>query len=147
MSMKKPYEFAQVLSTIDPDNQSASTVTGDWIKADKFEGYLALFNIGVMASTGTCIFSVQQATDASGTGAKEVKTATTLTQADTDSDKQVVISFDSSDMDTTGGFLWFAPRALTATAASYVSAVIVGINPVYGYDTGNDLSSVDEIVI
>ena len=146
MSMKKPYEFAQVLSVIDPDNQSASTVTGDWVKADKFQSYLALFNIGIMASTGTCVFSVQQATDASGTGAKAIKTATTLTEAGTDSDKQVVISFDSSDMDTAGGFLWFAPRCLTATAASYVSAVIVGINPIYGYDMANDLSSVDEIV-
>lgn len=144
--MQKPTEDIMLLSAIDPDNQSASTATGDWVKADKFDQYLAVFNIGVMTSTGTCIFSVQQATDASGTSAKAVKTATTLTEAGTDSDKQVLMSIKDSDLDVAGGFLWIAPRVVTAVAASYVCANILGVNPKFGVDTTIDLSSVDEIL-
>lgn len=144
--MVKPTEEILLLSSIDPDNQSAGTVTGDWVKCDKFDQYLAVFNIGVMTSTGTCIFSVQQATDNSGTSAKAVKTATTLTEAGTDSDKQVLMSIKDSDLDIAGGFLWIAPRAVTATAASYVCANIFGVSPKFGVDTTIDLSSVDEIL-
>lgn len=142
----KTTEKAALLSTIDPDNQSAGTVTGDWVKCDNFDQFLAIFLIGVMTSTGTCIFSVQQATDASGTGAKAVKTATTLTEAGTDSDKQVLIGVDASDLDLAGGFFWIAPRAITAVAASYVSGALIGINPTYGVNTSGDLSTVDEIL-
>ena len=144
--MRKPTENILLLSSIDPDNQSAGTVNGDYVKADKFDQYLAVFNIGVMTSTGTCIFSVTQSTDASGTGAKAVKTATTLTEAGTDSDKQVLIGVDVSDLDLAGGFFWIAPRAITAVAASYVSGALIGINPKYGVDTTGDLSTVDEIL-
>jgi hypothetical protein len=146
MSQKRPHEMIQLLSSIDPDNQSAGTVTGDYVKADDFLQYMAVFNAGVLTSNNTTDFSVVQATDGSGTGAKELKAATQLTQAGTDSDKQVIISFDASDMDTVNGFLWFAPRVVTATAAGYVCANVFGINPIYGYNTDTDLSSVDEIV-
>jgi len=144
--MRKPTENILLLSSIDPDNQSAGTVNGDYVKADKFDQYLAVFNVGVMTSTGTCIFSVTQSTDASGTGAKAVKTATTLTEAGTDSDKQVMISIKDSDMDIAGGFLWLNIRAVTAVAASYVCGNLFGINPKFGADTTIDLSTVDEIL-
>lgn len=144
--MNKTTEEILLLSAIDPDNQSAGTVTGDWVKCDEYDQYLAVFNVGVMTSTGTCIFSVQQATDGSGTGAKAVKTATTLTEADTDSDKQVLMSIKDSDLDLAGGFLWIAPRAVTATAASYVCANIFGVTPKFGFNTSDDLSTVDEIL-
>lgn len=139
----KVTESVQLLSTIDPDNQSAGTVTGDWVKANDFLQYLGVFLIGVMTSNGTCIFSIQQATASDGTGAKAVKTATTLTEAGTDSDKQVMIGCTVDDLDLAGGFLWIAPRVVTATAASYVSAALLGVNPVYGKNS--DLASVDEI--
>ena len=145
--MEKPTETVAVLSTIDPDNQAAAaTVTGDWVKCDKFDQYLAIFLAGVMATSATCIFSVQQATDGSGTAAKAVKTATTLTQAGTDADKQVAIGILKSELDLAGGFYWIAPRAVVAVDTVYVSAVLVGITPTYGVDTTGDLSTVDEIL-
>lgn len=144
--MNRTTEEILLVSAIDPDNQSANTVTGDWVKADEYDQYLAVFNVGVMTSTGTCIFSVQQATDGSGSGAKAVKTATTLTEAGTDSDKQVLMSIKDSDLDLAGGFLWIAPRAVTAVAASYVCANLFGVTPKYGFNVSDDLSSVDEIL-
>lgn len=144
--MQKTTEYISLLSSIDPDNQSAGTVDGDYVKADEFDQYLAVFNVGVMTSSGTCVFSVTQSTDASGTGVKAVKTATTLTQAGADSDKQVLISVKDSDMDIAGGFLWLNIRAVTATAASYVCGNLFGVNPKYGFNAGDDLSTVDEIL-
>lgn len=144
--MNKAYEEIQILSTIDPDNQSAGTVTGDWIKCDKHSKYLCVFLAGVLTTNNTTDFTIQQATDNSGTGAKALKTATQLTEAGTDSDKQVILSFEPSELDVDNGFYWVAPRAVTATAAGYVSAALLGICPIYGYNTSNDLSSVDEIV-
>lgn len=140
-------EKLAVLSTIDPDNQAAAaTVTGDWVKATGFDQFLAVFSAGVMATSATCIFSVQQATASDGTGAKAVKTATTLTQAGTDADKQVLIGIDVSELDLAGGFFWIAPRAVVAVDTVYVSAVLLGIAPTYGVALTGDLSTVDEIL-
>lgn len=144
--MRKAYEYGQIISAIDPDNQSAGTVTGDWVKADKFSRYFAVFQCGALTTNNTTDFTIQQATDGSGTSAKALKSATQLTEAGTDSDKQVILSFEPSELDLAGGFFWVAIRAVTATAAGYVSAVLLGLDPIYGYNTANDLASVDEIV-
>lgn len=146
MPQSRPHERILLLSSIDPDNQSAGTVTGDYVKADDFLQYLAVFNAGVLTTNNTTDFSVVQAQDGSGTNAKALKAATQLTQAGTDSDKQVVISFDATELDLANGFYWVAVRAVTATAAGYVCANLFGIDPIYGYDAALDLASVDEIV-
>jgi hypothetical protein len=139
-------ERISIVSVIDPDDQAAGTVTGDWVKADDFLQYMALLNVGVMTTSGTLVFSVQQATDGTGTAAKAVKTATTLTEAGSDDDKQVIINIDPDELDLAGGFLWIAPRIVTAVDASLCSATLLGLDPVFGYDAAKDLASVDEIV-
>lgn len=143
----RAHEQIQVVSVIDPDNQSAGTVTGDWAAAKDYVRFLAVFLAGVLASNNTTDFSVVQAQDGSGTNAKALKAATQLTQAGTDSDKQVVISFRPEDLDLANGYTHVAVRATTATAAAYVSCVLLGVDPVYGYNAANDLASVDEVAV
>lgn len=146
--MLKTSELISVCTAIDPDNQSAGTVTSTYVKLDKFVNYLAVFQAGVLASTNTTVFSIVQATDGSGTGVKAItgKTATTLTEAGTDSDKQVIIALNPHELDLAGGFYWVALRSVTATAAGYVSGVLLGINPNYTPASAYDATTVDEVL-
>ena len=142
----KPSESIIVLSVIDPDANTAATYTGDWADTSLCHKFMATFLVGTMASTSTLEASIFQATDSSGTGAKAVANcaAVQLTEAGTDSDKQVIINCSVADLDIAGGFTFIAPRMVIATAASDSGAVLYGVTPYYA--TITDLASVDEIV-
>jgi len=147
-NQKKFSEMVAVVSVIDPDAYTAATYTGDWVEVDDFQKYAALCTVGEMQATSTVDFSIVQATDSSGTGAKAITNcaATQLTAAGTDSDKQVVINMTVDDLDIANGFRFVAPRAVVATAASDAAAMLVGVYPYNGPASDNDLASVDEIV-
>lgn len=142
-----PTEECAIVSTIDPDAYTASTYTGDWVKADDFDQFLGVFLIGTMAGSSTCICSLQQGNTSGGGGAKVItnKTATTLTQAGSDSDKQVLINARVEEMDQANTFLWLAPRMVIGAAASDAAALLLGFGPRY-LPADTDLATVDELV-
>jgi hypothetical protein len=74
------------------------------------------------------------------------KAGTQLTQAGTDSDKQVLINVRSDDLDIANDFTHVALPAIVAVATSDVGGVVLGLDPKYGAASDNDLASVDEIV-
>jgi hypothetical protein len=102
--------------------------------------------VGAIATNGTCDIAISQATDGSGTGAKDVVAATQLTQAGTDSNKQVVLQCRADQLDLAGGFRYIAVEVVTAVAATIAGAALIGFNPAYGPASGYDVASVDEIV-
>ena len=144
-----PTEACAVVATIDPDAYTAATTVSDYADMGQFESVMFIVSVGTMASTATLDAVVQQATDASGTGAKNLtssKAITQLTEAGGDSDKQVIINVRAEDLDLSNGFSHVALSVTGATAASDYGVVALGFNARTMPASDNDLASVAEIV-
>lgn len=146
--MWKPAEEAAVVATIDPASLTANTYVSDYVDMSDFEQVMAVLLLGAISTNGTVDAKLIQAKDTSGTGAKDIAghAATQLTQAGTDSNKQVILQTRQDLLDVEGGFTHVALSVTTATAASLGAAVVLGFNPTYGPASNYDLASVDEIV-
>ncbi len=144
----KASELVGVVGNIDPDAYAASTVTTGWIAANKFAQFMAVVQAGDLGTSATLDAKLQQATDSSGTGAKDVagKAITQLTQAGTDSNKQAVINLRPEELDVEGGFDYFRLSMTVAVATSDAGAVVLGFGPRQGVASENDDTTVDEIV-
>jgi hypothetical protein len=143
-----PSHRAAIVGAIDPDAYAASAVSSGWIKAADFHDYMAAVMVGTMATNSTVDAKLQQATDGSGTGVKDItgKAITQLTEAGTDSDKQAIINLRQEELDINNGFTHFRLTVTVAVAASDAGAVVLGMEPRYGPASDNDAASVDEIV-
>lgn len=138
-----------VVGNIDPDAYSASTVTTGWIDASKFHRYMAIIQAGTLGSSATVDAKLEQASDSSGTGAKDItdKAITQLTQAGTDSDKQAVINLrPAEEMDIDNDFTHFRLSVTIGTAACDAGGIVIGLDARQGPASDNDASTVDEIV-
>ena len=145
----KGSEAVGLVGTIDPDAQAAGAVSSDYVDASKFFNYQATILAGTLGASATVDAKLQQATDGSGTGLKDItgKAITQLTQASPDdSDKQAIINLNSSELDTDNGFTHFKLVLTVATATSDVGAIIQGLDPRYGPASDDNLASVAEIV-
>jgi len=129
---QKPSETLAILATIDPASQAASTVTTGWIDQSQYLALMAIIQTGVLGASATVDAKLQQATDSSGTGAKDVtgKTITQIVKA-TGDNKQDVINAKEADLDTNAGFRYVRLSLTVGVAASLVSAVLYGAQPRY----------------
>lgn len=134
-----------VAGVIDPDAYSASTVTTGWIDMGMFEAIMATVMVGTMGTGATVDAKLQQATDAAGTGAKDVtgKAITQLTEAGTDSDKQAIIECRSDELDVNNSFTHVRLSVTIGTAACDAGAIVHGVAARYQQDNA---ATVDEIV-
>lgn len=141
-----PSNRAVLMATVDPDAYGAGTVTSDWVSLADFEYIQALVLVGEMQATSTVDAKLEQATNGSGSGAKDIsgKSITQLTAAGSDDDKQVIINCRSEELDVTNSFTHVRLSITTATAASDSAGLILGHNARYAPAT--DLASVDEVV-
>lgn len=144
----KPSDQAAVVGVIDPDAYAASTVTSAWIDMADFEAIMAIVMAGDLGTSATLDAKLEQATDGSGTGAKDIsgKAITQLTQAGTDSNKQAIINCRASELDIANDFTHVRLSMTVATATSDAGAIVLGLYPHYGPASDNDLAAVDEIV-
>ena len=144
----RPSDEIAVVGAIDPDATAAGTVTSGWIDASDFEGFYAVVQAGTLGTSATVDAKIEQATDSSGTGAKDVSGSdiTQLTQAGTDSDKQAVISLRASALDVDNSFNYIRLSITVGTATSDVGGLVVGTNPKTAPASDNDASTVDEVV-
>jgi len=144
----KPSAQAAIVGAIDPDVTTASTVTTGWIDASEFKAFMGVVMAGTLGTSATVDAKFEQATDSSGTGAKDVSGTdiTQLTQAGTDSDKQAVINVTQEDLDIANSFTHIRLSVTVGTATSDAGALVLGFYPSYGPASDNDASTVDEIV-
>lgn len=144
----RPSDIAALVGVIDPDAYTAAAYTTDWIDMRDFEKLMAVIYAGDLGSSATIDAKLEQATDSSGTGAKDItsKSITQLTQAGTDSNKQAIINLTAEEMDADNGFDYARLKVTVGTATSDMGAAVFGFNPRYGPASDNDLSTVDEIV-
>lgn len=123
-------ELFTLLATIDPASQAAGTVTTGWIPAGNHIAFLALLETGALGTNATVDAKLQQATDSSGTSAKDIsgKAVTQLTQAEGGSNRQVLINLRPEELDTNAGFTHFRLSVTVATAASVIAAQVAGVS-------------------
>lgn len=116
------------------DPQSASTAkTSDWVSMVNYSSVLALLKVGTLGASGTVDAKLQQATDASGTNAKDIanKSITQLTKAGTDDNKMVALNVHDYELDRANNFTHVALVVTPATAASLIDATL------FGFDAAN----------
>lgn len=143
-----PSERAAIVGVIDPDVTTAGAVSTGWVSAKDFLNFMAIVFAGTLGSSATLDAKIEQATDSSGTGAKDItgKAITQLTQAGTDSDKQAIINVKQADLDIANSFTHLRLTVTVATASSDAGAVLLGFDPTYGSASDYDAATVDEIV-
>jgi len=128
----KPSEMLAVLGTIDPVSQAAGTVSTGWLDQSQYLAVMAVIQTGVLGASATVDAKLQQATDSSGTGAKDItgKSITQIVKASGDN-KQAIINMKEADLDTEGGFRYVRLSITVGTAASLVAATVYGAMPRY----------------
>ena len=124
-------EQLAILAAIAPSNQAPGTVTTGWISVALFHALLATIQTGTMGTNATLNAKLQQATDASGAGAKNVtdKAITPIAQAEEGSGHEALIDVRAEDLDIPNGYGYVRLSLTTAVAASFVAAQILGISP------------------
>ena len=143
-----PSDISAVVGVIDPDVTAAGTVTTGWVEAADFHSFLGVVLAGTLGNSATVDAKIEQATDGSGTGAKDLSgsSITQLTEAGTDSDKQALIQFRPEDLDVDNSFTHVRLSITVATATSDAGGVLLGFGPRYGPASDSDASTVNEIV-
>ena len=143
----KLYENVSLVGIIDPDAYAAGAVSSGWISAKIAHSFMALIAAGTLGAAATLDAKLEQATDSSGTGAKDItgKAITQLVKA-TNDDDQAVISIKQTDLDVANDFTHFRVTMTVGTATSDASAHVFAADFRHGDGTDNDLASVVESV-
>lgn len=141
-----PSNRAVLAGVIDPDAYAAGTVTSGWISMADFGAIQAIVMAGDLGTSATLDAKLEQASDSSGTGAKDItgKAITQLTQAGSDSNKQAIINCRADELDVDNSFTHVRLSMTVATATSDAGALVLGHDARYAPEA--DLSSVDEVV-
>ena len=127
---QKPSEGLGLLGNIDPASQAAGTVTTGWVDQSNYFAMLAIINVGVFGASATVDAKLQQATDAIGTGAKDITgKALTQLQAAGGNSRQAIINAKAADLDTENGFRYVRLSVTVGTAATLIGAQLFGAIP------------------
>jgi hypothetical protein len=138
-------ESIAILGTIDPKDLATSAVNSDYCDCAKYGKVSAFILIG--AITGTIDAKLQQASDSSGTGVKDI-TGKSITQlAATDDNKQAVISVDVSELDLANDFTHVRCVVTpTGGTTNFGGVAMLGGDARFSPVDSHDLSTVAEIV-
>ncbi len=142
----KPSNRGVLAAVIDPDALTAATHTSGWVSMVDFGAIMAVIMAGTLGASATVDAKLEQATDSSGTGTKDIsgKAITQLTQAGTDSDKQAIINCRSDELDVNNSFTHVRLSITVGTATSDGGGLILGFDG--RYQPVADASTVDEVV-
>lgn len=134
-----------VVGTIDADAAATGTYTSDVVDMSDWDAVLAVVQAGTIAAGGTVDFKLQSA-PATGSGWEDItgKAITQLTQAGSDSDKQVLINLRGGEVKDQGDR--YVRGILEVGTAAADSAVLIMARGKHKPASDNDLASVDEIV-
>lgn len=118
----------QVLDPQDNTGNGAATVPASYIDVSDFERFV--FEIELGNNDGTLDAQVVQATDAAGTGSKNVAGAVITQLGATDDNKQVSIEVQTAHLDINNDFHFVAITLTEAgSTAQLLSCVFKGVNP------------------
>lgn len=136
-----------VIGVISPRSAAAGTVSTAWLDMQQLFTALVLLSIGAFGANATIDAQIEQATDANGTNAKPIP-ASQITQlvAAGGNDRQVQIDLRQEDFDRNAGFRFFRLTVTVGTAATQLSAFVIGTDFRAGNGTSNDATSVAQTI-
>jgi hypothetical protein len=142
---EKLHQLLAVVGTIDPDAYSTSDEETDWIDMSDFQELLFVVMAGVIATSGTLNFKVQEAKTSTGGSAQDLSTGVLpITQLTTgDNDKQVLVDVEAENLSE--GYRYVRGVMTLATAGGDVAVLALGGRARYNPASDYDLASVDEI--
>jgi hypothetical protein len=145
--MLKAYERCAVLGTIDPIALAVGSANTGVVDVSLWEKIVFLVKVGVLGASGTVNFLVKGDTASGGAFATTVtgKTITALTQAGSDSAKQVWVEVDANVL-SVQGFRYVRGTITTAVATSPVDVTVLGFGCSYPNANQYNVASVKEIV-
>ena len=125
-----PSDGVALMGSVDPVSQGAGSVSTGWVNVKNFHSFLALIGTGVLGVAATLDAKIQQATDGTGTGVKDVtgKSITQIVKA-TGDNKQAMINFRASDMDQANNFNFVRLTMTVGVAASLITGYLYGFYP------------------
>ncbi len=122
-NLTQDVRFDQVLA---PASRGAGAVTGaTYLSMDGHESAVALLDVGAIVATGTINLKVVQATDAVGTGSKDMADAVLVQIADTGGSKLYAIEFRADTLDHNNGFVYVSVTLTTAAAANIAGVTLM----------------------
>lgn len=121
-------ERTSVAAVINPTSQAPGTQSSGWISMSAFHQVAAILSVGAFGASATVDAKFQQATDTSGTGAKDISPAKAITQllAAGGNNRQVIVEVRDTELDTANGFSCVQFSCTVATLATLTSAVVLG---------------------
>lgn len=125
---EKLSESLAVLATINPSSQAVGAAYSGWISMTEFDRILALVQVGAFGASATVDANVEQAQDASGTGAKAIGTGKAIAQmlAAGGNNVQALIDVRSDELDVSNGFGFVQLTITVGTAATETAGTIIG---------------------
>lgn len=140
-------ELVAVMATLDPASVAAGTVVTAWVPVANVAKLTALIQTGVLGASATVDAKLRQATDTAGTGAKDVtgKAITQIVKA-TGDNKQAMVELRAEDLDVNNGFAFAALSVTVGTAASQLSAALIGSGARYQPASAFNQAGVVQIV-
>ncbi|HUX23220.1 MAG TPA: hypothetical protein VMV87_01260 [Burkholderiales bacterium] len=141
----KATEQVAILGVINPSSQVAGAAVSGWISAADYQQFLAIVQTGVLGTAATVDAKIQQATDSSGTAAKDV-TGAALAQIvkATGDNVQAEINLNTQQLDVEGGFDYIQLSVTVGTATSITAAQLLGFSPRFSPPT--NAASVVQVV-
>jgi hypothetical protein len=147
-SISQINERLALIGTIDPDAYSADTYTSDEIDMSNFKRVVFILSVGDLGSSATVDFEINGGASSNpGSLATLVtgKDATQLTQAGSDSDKQVIIEV-SAEEAAAQGLQYLEAEVIVGTAACDLGLIVLGEPAHYSDTAGLDLATVAEVI-
>lgn len=143
----KASEFLALLASINPSSQAVGSLTTGWISMSNVRTLLAIVATGTLGASATVDANLQQAMDATGTGAKPV-TGKAITQvvAATGNNTQALINLQAHELDVNNGFQFVELTLTVGVAASETAGFILGASARYEPASTFNQASVTQIV-
>jgi hypothetical protein len=140
-------EKIATLATLDPASVAAGTVVTAWVPMANFHSISAQLQTGVLGASATLDAKLRQATDAAGTGAKDVtgKAIVQILKAAGDN-KQASIEVRGEDLDVANGFGFVALSVTVGVAASIFGAQLLGASPRFAPASALNAATVVQVV-
>lgn len=140
-------EMLAILETYEPVSANGANINMTGVNMANFDRVMFILQTGVLGTNATVDFRLQQSTAVGGTYANiSGKSITQLTQAGTDDNKQVVIEIKSDELDVSNAKMFVRGQIDVGTAASLVSAIVLGQPTRFEPASTFNQAAVDEIV-
>lgn len=144
----KGSELLAVMGAINPSSQAAGNAVSGWLPIGQFQKVLALVQAGTFGASATVDANIQQAQDATGTGAKAIGSGRAIAQmlAAGGNNVQAEINLDAAELDTNNGFAYVQLTITVGTAATGTAGVVMGVAPRFLPASDFNNASVAQIV-